>query len=243
MAETYILAALCWGIAGIFNGFTGFGLALIAMPLFTQFVDMVYAVPACTLISLSVTGQMGWTYRKSVDWNRLRPLIIGALPGAIAGATALKHMPETGIKLGMGVFLLAYSLWSLFYQQKELKPVSAKWGYVAGMCSTAIGTSIGMGGPPTIVYTTLAGWSKDTIKAGIAFFFLSAGSIMIGVQLIYGLQSVQSLVFFLICAPSVAIGCRVGIVLSRRLGEGSYKTMMFVTLTIMAVMIIYKALV
>lgn len=113
--EIYALAAFCWGIGGIINGVTGFGLALVAMPLFSQYVDLIYVVPACTLIAISMNIQLSWTYRHSTDWAGLRPLIIGAFPGAIIGATVLSRMSEPGIKLLMGILLLGYSLWSLFF--------------------------------------------------------------------------------------------------------------------------------
>lgn len=240
--ETYIIAALCWGLGGVINGITGFGLALIAMPLFTQYVDLIYAVPACTLISLSMNIQMSWTYRHDADWPRLRPLIIGAFPGALIGATVLSQMSEPVIKILMGIFLLGYSSWSLRFPSITSNPVSSRWGYIAGMCSTAIGTAIGMGGPPTIVYTTLAGWSKDAAKAAIASFFFCAGIIMVGVQLAYGLHTLTSLTYFAICAPAVAIGCRIGIVVSRRLGDQSYRKMTFILLALLALKILYHAL-
>ncbi|WP_051305773.1 sulfite exporter TauE/SafE family protein [Desulfogranum mediterraneum] len=239
--ETYLIAALCWGIGGVINGVTGFGLALIAMPLFSQYVDLGYAVPAGTLIGLSMNLQMGWTYRRSTDWQRLRPLLIGALPGAIIGATVLSHMPEAGIKMIMGIFLLGYALWSLFFPKVRARAVSPRWGYLAGLCSTAIGTAFGMGGPPTIVYTTLAGWSQEAVKAGIASFFLCAGMVMVVVQLAYGLHSLTSLSYVAVCAPAVALGCRGGILLSRRLAERSYRTMIFLLLVMMALVILYRA--
>ena len=240
--ELYIFAALCWGLGGFINGIAGFGAALIAMPLVTQYVDLVHAVPAGTLIAITLCIQLGWTYRHAADWKRIRPLLLGALPGAITGATALSTLPEYKIKVAMGVFLLSYSLWSLLSANRTFAPIHKNWGFVAGFCSSAIGTAFGMGGPPTIIYATLSGWSKDSIKAGIASFFLCACSIMVCVQLSYGLHSLTSLTYFVFCAPAVAFGARLGILTSRKIGERSYRTIIYLMLISMALVILYRAI-
>lgn len=240
--ELYGYAAFCWAIGGLINGFAGFGAALIAMPLVTQRVDLVFAVPSCTLIGISLCVQMGWTYRKSVDWKRLRPLLIGSLPGAVAGATVLSTLPEVYVKCVMACFLFVYAMWGLFFEHlRSRTPISSRWGYLAGFGSTAVGTAVGMAGPPAIVYTSLAGWSQDAIKAGIASFFLCASTVMIAVQVGYGLHSQTSSLYFVACFPVAALGNFVGVRLSRRVGECSYRKVLHGLLLIMALVIGYSA--
>lgn len=238
----YMLAALFWGLGGFVNGVAGFGAALIAMPLVTGVIDMSIAVPSCTLIALTMNVMMTFTYRQSADWKRIRPLIIGAFPGAVAGVTILSHVPEHTLKLGMGSFLVLYSLYSLFLEGRFKQVVSPRWGYTAGFASAAIGSAFGMGGPPTIVYTSLAGWSKDTIKAGIGAFFLCAGCIMASVQLVAGLHTVESCTVLAFSAPAILVGTKLGIWVSLYIGEVTYRKLLFGFLTFMGASIVYRAL-
>ncbi|MCG8567399.1 MAG: sulfite exporter TauE/SafE family protein [Desulfobacterales bacterium] len=217
----YILAALFWSLGGFVNGGAGFGAALIA---------------------LSMNFQTGMTYRKYADWGRLYPLILGAFPGTFLGVTLMKKLPGEKLKLGMGIFLITYSLWGLFFQGRVKVKVSKYWGLLAGCCSSAIGTSFGMGGPPTIVYTSLTGWSRDQIKAAIGTFFMCAGIIMVTAQTLSGLQSKASVGLALVSIPSSVLGGWLGIRVSRHIGEFSYRRILFTLLAAMGGFILYRAL-
>lgn len=243
--DDFTYAALFWGLGGLVNGITGFGAALVAMPFITQLVDLNIAVPSCIIITLIMNIQIVWTYRRNADWKRLLPLLLGAVPGSIAGVTLLKHMPEYALKGCMGTFLLLYALWSLYGETmagreraKNRRPISSAWGLLAGFGSTAIGTTFGIGGPPIIVYTALAGWRKDEIKAGIGSFFAVAGLIMAGTQLFAGLYTRPTLTLFAMAAPAVFIGCFLGIRISRHIGEFSYRRILFIMLALMSLSII-----
>jgi hypothetical protein len=237
----YIFMSLFWGFGGLVNGIAGFGCALIATPLATMFVDISLVIPAGTIIALSMNSQMGITFRKYADWNRIRPLIIGSIPGTIAGVTLMKKLPGDYLKLAMGLFLIIYASWSLLYEGKFRKIVSKHWGFVAGFCSSAIGTSVGMGGPPTIVYSSLTGWKQEQVKAGIGSFFMCAGVIMISAQSIAGLQSSASITLAMVSIPSAIMGGWIGIRISRLIGDFSYRKILFSALLCMGAMISYRA--
>ncbi|MCG8471489.1 MAG: sulfite exporter TauE/SafE family protein [Desulfobacterales bacterium] len=239
--EDYLIMALFWGLGGLVNGIAGFGAALIATPLVTQFIDLSVAIPAGTIIGLSMSAQMGITFRKFADWERLRPLIFGAFPGALTGVTLMKKVPGDALKIAMGLFLMVYAFWGLFFEGRSQKVVSKYWGILAGFSSSAIGTSFGMGGPPTIVYTSLAGWRQEQVKAGIGSFFMIAAIIMISAQTLAGLQSVASVTLAMVAVPSAVFGGWMGIRLSKCIGEFSYRKILFSLLMVMGLMILYRS--
>jgi len=233
--------ALFWGLGGLVNGIAGFGCALIATPLATQFIELPLAIPAGTIIGLAMSMQMGLTFRKYADWSRIRPLILGAFPGALTGVTLMNQLPGDTLKLAMGLFLVTYACWGLFFEGPSRRVVSKYWGFLAGFCSSAIGTAFGMGGPPTIVYTSLTGWKQEQVKAGIGSFFMCAGVIMIAAQAIAGLQSVASITLATVAIPSAVSGCWIGIRISRFIGDFSYRKILFSVLGGMGGMILYRA--
>lgn len=239
--EHLLFVALCWGIGGFINGIAGFGAALIAMPLVTSMVPLRLAVPSCTILGVALCIQMVWTYRKHIDFDRLKPIYVGTVPGAFVGISMMQELPAHYLKLGMGVFLLIYALWGLFFEGKQQRVIHKGWGVVAGFCSTAISSSIGMGGPPTIVYTSLAGWAKDTVKAGIASYFIVSGILVISLQTYAGIQTKETVLMFAAAAPSVLIGVRLGVLFSRRIGEFTYRKVLFGMLAFMACIILKSA--
>ncbi len=72
--EHLLFVALCWGVGGFINGIAGFGAALIAMPLITTMVPLRLAVPSCTILGVTLCLQMAWTYRKNIDFEKLKPI-------------------------------------------------------------------------------------------------------------------------------------------------------------------------
>lgn len=241
--EYYIIISLCWGLGGVMTGFTGFGAALIAMPIIAMVVPMKIAVPCGTLIAFFMNLQMIRNFWRFIDWKRLMPMIWAAPFGAFTGVSFAKSVDGGYLQLGLGILLATYASWALVFEgAKKRRPIHRNWGALAGFSSAAIGTSIGMGGPPTIVFTALSGWSKDSIKAGIAGYFLVAGSIMIPMQVWGGLQSVHALSAACVSIPTVYMGTRLGILLAKKVGERSYRNNLFGTLLIFAIVILYKAI-
>lgn len=239
--EHLFFVALCWGIGGFVNGVAGFGAALIAMPLITTMVPLSLAVPSCTIIGVSLCLQMAWIYRKNIDFQKLKPIYLGTVPGAIVGISMMQGLPTHYLKLGMGIFLFIYALWGLFFEGRQQKIVHRGWGVVAGFCSTAISSSIGMGGPPTIVYTSLTGWGKDTVKAAIASYFIVSGVLIISMQTYAGIQTKETVMLFAAAAPAVMIGARLGVLASRKIGEFTYRKVLFGMLVVMACIILNSA--
>lgn len=239
--ENLFFVALCWGIGGFINGIAGFGAALIAMPLITSTVPLSLAVPSCTIVGMSLCLQMAWTYRKNIDFQKLKPIYIGTVPGALIGVTMMQEFPAHYLKLGMGIFLFIYAMWGLFFEGAKPRKVHSAWGAVAGFCSTAISSSVGMGGPPTIVYTSLAGWEKDTIKASIASYFIVSGGLILSLQTYAGIQTKETVLLFAAAAPAVMLGARLGVLASRKIGEFAYRKVLFGMLAVMASMILKSA--
>ncbi len=237
----YMIMSMFWCLGGVVNGIAGFGCALIATPLCAMFVDITLVVPAGTIIGLAMNSQMGVTFRKHTDWGRLRFLFAGALPGTLAGVTLMKKLPGDYLKLGMGLLLVIYAGWALLFEGKSQRIVSRYWGIIAGFCSSAIGTSVGMGGPPTIVYSSLTGWKQEQVKAGIGSFFMFAGIIMISGQALAGLQTQASVMLALVAIPSAMMGGWVGIRISRLIGDLSYRKIILSLLACMGTTILYKA--
>ncbi len=238
---TVIWFALGWFVGGFVNGITGFGAAMAAMPFVVQGMDITLAVPACSLMVLIVSLEQGWRYHGFTDWSRVRPLVIGAVPGAFAGVLALRFLPPVYLKAALGVFLCCYAAWGLFLEGARSTTVSGKWGYAAGFLSTTFGTAFSFNGPPLAVYTTLSGWDKSTSKAGLAAFFIITCALMIGSQAIAGLHSGRTLAAMLVGTPCAVAGAYFGLRASRGMGDRTYRKVLFVFIGLTGAMFLWQA--
>ena len=218
---------LGWFLAGFVNGITGFGAAMVAMPLVTQVMDLTLAAPACSLMVWVVSLEQGWRYKGHTDWRRIRPVLIGALPGAFVGFLVLRHLPPQGLMAALGIFLFLYALWGLFLEGDKTRVISGAWGYAAGLLSTTFGSAFSFNGPPLAVYTSLSGWGKTVSKAGLAMTFIVTSSLMVLAQIFAGAHNALTLTAMCIGAPAALLGSWLGFLASRTMGDKTYRKLFF----------------
>lgn len=233
----FIAIGLIFFLAGWVQGVSGFGSALVAIPLLTLFIDIKEAVPLCMLTSLIITTYLAIQLRKHFDREKILPLCIGAIPGILIGATVLKIVPSQTIRMLLGTLLIAYSLYSLLFTVKPRKLHKA-WGYIAGFGSGAIGAAFSAGGPPTIIYSTMNNWSKDEIKATLTAFFCFISYLGTSAHVISGITTLVVLKYFLIASPFVLLGTALGSYCYRYFKKEIYLKVVFSFLVLMGILMI-----
>ena len=216
-----------WFLAGFVNGITGFGAAMVAMPLVTQSMDITLAVPACSLMVWVVSLEQCRRYKGHTDWRRIRPVLVGAFPGALVGFLVLRHMPPQHLKAALGVFLIVYACWGLFLEGGKARVISGIWGYAAGLLSTMFGSAFSFNGPPLAVYASLSGWGKTVSKAGLAMTFIVTSSLMVLAQVFAGAHNGITLAAMLIGTPAAVLGSQIGFLASRNMGDKTYRKLFF----------------
>jgi len=232
-----LLISMIFLLAGFIQGVSGFGSALVAIPLLSLIIDIKAAVPLCILNSLVITTYLSLKMRKHLDTKKILPLCIAAVPGIIVGSTILKQVGAGIIRVCLGVLLVAYSLYSLLMTPKPRK-LHRAWSYLAGFLSGAIGAAFSAGGPPTIIYTTLNDWKKDTIKATLSGFFLFNSYLIAVVHAIDGLTTVEIFTYFMISAPFVLLGTVLGTICYGKIPRERYLQIIFAFLTAMGIIMI-----
>ncbi|UCH81591.1 MAG: sulfite exporter TauE/SafE family protein [Nitrospiraceae bacterium] len=238
---TLILISFIFLVSGIIQGISGFGSALIAMPLLTLFIDVKTAVPLCILHSVLMTSYISFTLKDHMEKKKILPLLLGSLPGIYFGVTFLKHVESDLIKLLLGILIIVYSVYSLSFnpQPKRLHNI---WAYIAGFGTGFIGSAFSAGGPPAIIYTSLTGWSKDHIKATLTGFFLTSAVITAVVHAATGLTTALVGKYFLVSSLFVLIGVTTGIKLYRRISRDRYLRVIHMLLILLGGMMCLTAI-
>ncbi|MDK9429325.1 sulfite exporter TauE/SafE family protein [Gallibacterium anatis] len=168
-----LLILSCIIFLGSFTqGLTGFGLALVSVPLLSMCLDVKLAIPIAGIFGWLVTFPIVWKMRKNIKWKITLILFVGSLPGSLLGANLLKYLPSEVILISMGIILVVSSLYSLFSTvsliKKESYPISLLMGFLSG----SMGASVGEAGPPVIAYTSMMPWTNDETKATLVSFFM-----------------------------------------------------------------------
>ncbi|HEX7053646.1 MAG TPA: sulfite exporter TauE/SafE family protein [Burkholderiales bacterium] len=184
-ADAPLLAAIAFFGALIF-GVTGFGSALVTIPLATHLVPQSTALALFAVVDLGSALAVGLENPKNAvrgEWTRLVPMI---LVGTALGVTLLVNLPrETGMAL-LGVFVVSYALYSLA-RRGSMKVVRPRWGWLAGFAGGITSTLFGAGGPPYAIYLSHRGLTKEQFRATMGFATMTSISVRLVAFLLTGL--------------------------------------------------------
>ncbi|MFW7346340.1 MAG: sulfite exporter TauE/SafE family protein [Pigmentiphaga sp.] len=171
--------------AYVIFGMAGFGTALVAGPLLANFVPVATIVPLLALLDFAAATTSVARDVRHASMGELRRLVPAMVLGSLVGAVVLLRSRPDALLLLLGVFAIAYSLYSLsgFRPHRTLPPGSAyAFGTVGGVFSALFGS----GGFIYAIY--LAGRLRDKNDIRVtqstliglatftrAVFFLAAG--------------------------------------------------------------------
>ena len=167
-------------------GLTGFGSALITIPLATHFVPLQFALALYALADLSSALRIGFENPKHAvrrEWARLVPMI---LAGTALGVTLLVNLPRPAAMLALGGFVVSYALYSLLRHESR-RVIAAGWAWLAGLAGGITSTLFGAGGPPYAIYLSQRGLSKEQFRATMGFATLTSISLRVLAFLLTGL--------------------------------------------------------
>jgi uncharacterized protein len=167
-------------------GLTGFGSALVTIPLATHFVPLQFALALFALADLASALRVGLENPKNAlraEWMRLVPMIV---VGTALGVTLLVNLPRQAGMLALGAFVLAYALYSLLRRESG-KVIAPGWAWAAGLAGGVTSTLFGAGGPPYAIYLSQRGLTKEQFRATMGFATMSSISLRVAAFLITGL--------------------------------------------------------
>lgn len=174
--ESLALAAAVVACAYFIFGLSGFGAALVSVPVISHLWPVQFVLPVLALLDLSAGLFLGVRHNRQTERSELTRMIPLAVLGALLGATLLVKLPRGAALAGVGGFALLYGIYALLERGAPRK-VSRNWAYVAGLVGGTTGAAFGIGGPPYAIYLSRRIEDKDVLRATIATMVIfSVGS-------------------------------------------------------------------
>jgi uncharacterized membrane protein YfcA len=238
--HTYIWVCLIFLASGFVQGVSGFGSVLLSLPLLAMFLDIKAVIPLSALAGVSVSYVLLYQLRRYLDWKKILPIFTGAALGIPVGVFFLKRLDTGTIECILGVILILYALYGLFFSS-SIKGIDQRWAYVYGFLGGCLGASLSAGGPPVIIYTSLQAWGKDQIKATIQGFFVTAGTAVVVSFAVAGVVTGTVIRLYCLSFPLLMLGTFLGSRLYGYLKEDHYRTIMFILLGLLGMFSIYRA--
>lgn len=239
MEITTVAILLIVFIATLVRSTFGFGESLVAVPLLILFIPIEVAVPLSVLISILVAGIVVVQDRNKIHLKSAKWLIIFAGLGIPIGLYILLYANEKYVKLGLGLFIIFYSFYSLLGRQPlKLKDDSMLWLFICGLFSGILGGAYGLNGPPLVIYGNMRSWTAKHFRATLQAYFLPASFIgMLGFWY-KGLWTSPVTYYFLITLPVVIPTIFLGRFLNHKLKDDAFLKYIYIGLIFIGLLLL-----
>jgi uncharacterized membrane protein YfcA len=148
-------------------GATGFGSAIVAVPLLAHGMPLTMSVPLITSLDLFAATSTAARHRRRVAWPEFRLLAPAAVIGIALGATLLLNLPPTPALFALGVFVTAYGAYVLS-GARRLRRAPAWLAWPTGIAGGVFSALFGTGGPIYMVFLSARIEDKGALRATAA---------------------------------------------------------------------------
>jgi uncharacterized membrane protein YfcA len=238
---TYAIAAAVVFGSYIVFGISAFGAALFTVPILSHFLPLDFVLPMCVLLDVAAAFSLGVRFSREADKSELKWMVPFALAGAVAGVTLLVALPRQATIAGIGLFLVAYSLYSL-RQGEATRFVSRAWAPVAGLVGGAFGTLFGIGAPPYAIYLAHRMRDKLSLRATLSNMVIFSVSIRALVFTAGGLMLADRLIGFALLVPFCLAGLWLGNRLQARVSRAGLLRVVSGLLLLIGVSLLARAI-
>lgn len=178
-----VIGAVVFLLAAVAQAVSGFGSALVAVPLLALAVDPATAVVAATMVSLLLSAGAWRRERAHVDVPLARLFTLAGVVGMPVGVLVLMTFDDRSLTALVAVALLVAVL--LLWRNVAL-PTGRGSLWASGMTSGVLLTSTGMNGPPLVLSLHAAGLPAHRFRATLQAVFCSQDVVGVAVFALTG---------------------------------------------------------
>lgn len=226
--STFTAIAICAVafVSGTARGFSGFGAALIFMPLASSLAAP--RLVASLLLVIDFVAMMplipdAW---RRADRKATAVMVAGALVGVPVGTYFLSRLDPVTTRWIISGFVSALLLLLLSgwrYRGKDHAAVTIGVGSLSGFCSGLAQT----GGPPIVGYWLGRPLATSVARANIMLFFVFSDVFSVVSYALTGLITPDVILFGLIVGPVYAVGVALGAALFGRASEQVFRAICY----------------
>ncbi|MCA9928846.1 MAG: sulfite exporter TauE/SafE family protein [Anaerolineales bacterium] len=217
---------------------SGFGLALVSMPLLVTFLDIRTATPLIAIVGGTAELFLLLRYRHALNFRAVVRLSLAALIGIPLGVYALDVVNAQVITAVLGVIVVLYSLYALLrFRLPTLR--NNGWAYGLGFISGILGGAFNTSGPPVIIYGTCRSWQPAEFKSNLQAFFLFNSIITFVSHAGSGNFTPVVWQYYLWALPGIFLGMFFGVRLDGRLNPDQFRKVVLILLLILGVRLLF----
>jgi uncharacterized membrane protein YfcA len=218
---------------------TGFGFALLVVPILTVVEGPQTAVVVMTSIGVPMTLANAIRWRADLETRSFLMVTAAALVAMPLGTLLLTRADDRTLTLVVGAVVLAFTV--ALWRGLHLPP-GRRTEIAAGALSGALATSVGTNGPPLVVAFQATGMTPEPFRATLAAAFAVQGSVALATFWAADLIDADVGRAWLVGIPAALVGALVGDRVFARMDRDRFRTGVLVMLAASGTLALVSAL-
>ncbi len=230
-----VMAMAVAALAGLVRGFSGFGGAMIYMPLAAAIYDPRIAAVTILLVDFASTSPFAIREMRRCNWREVLPVSIAMAVGVPFGTWALIALDPIVLRWCISIMVLSL-----------LPPLALGWRFHGeprllvtlgvGLFSGVSAGAVQIAGPPVILYWLSRVGSSVTVRANIMVFFMICGVVLIAAYAFEALFTAQTLALSLLLGIFYLGGVGLGSFIFRGASDELYRRVAYLIITLAALL-------
>lgn len=236
MEET-ILFVLIILIASVLQTSTGFGFSILATPFLLLLFEPMVAIQINLMLSLVISAALIMKIRQDIDYGILKRFLAGSVIGLPIGIIVFLLSDMKMLKLGISMIILVLTI--MLMLRFRIRQTRSRDLIVGGM-SGAMTSSIGMPGPPLLLYFSGTNTRKETLRGTTLAFYLFIYLMSLVIQVVVAGTDKTVWVFSGLALPVVLIGLFLGQLVFNRINQRLFRIVTYVILLVTGIYLLVE---
>ncbi|EPY7702962.1 MULTISPECIES: sulfite exporter TauE/SafE family protein [Bacillus cereus group] len=226
-------------VASILQTSTGFGFSIMATPFLLMLFLPQEAIQINIILSFIISISLIWKIRMDIDCILLKRLIVGSIVGVPFGIFIFVSININTFKLAISILLLLLTL--MLICNFKIQSTKSR-DFIVGGLSGLLTTSIGMPGPPLLLYFTGTDTKKEKLRATTLAFYLFIYFISLLTQILFTgtNKTIWESSFYAI--PIVFLGLYIGQIIFKWLNQRIFKIFTYILLSCAGIYLLIESL-
>ncbi|QCI13854.1 sulfite exporter TauE/SafE family protein [Pseudomonas putida] len=223
----------CVFVAALARGFSGFGFTLLAIMSLSFVLPLSTIVPAMFVLEIAAGLKLLPSIWGHVHWRSIRVLVITSILATPVGAYLLASLPVNYVKVILAVLIVICCL-ALITGFKLQRMPSFLQTAATGAGAGVLNGSLGLGGPPVIVFFLGSPLALEAGRASIIAAFLAMDVAALPAFWALDLFGRDALHLGLMSLPVLVLGVWLGARMAQRVEEALARKIIIVFLLLLA---------
>jgi uncharacterized protein len=190
--EQFIVIALICAMGAFVQSISGFGYALLSIPLISTITSITQAIVIVTIASLFNTITVTWTNRSGIVWPVTVRVVLASIVGMPLGLWILDTTGDRPLKIATGSIVLVLAV--LIWRGVRVSKPSNRADLIAGFFSGILTMSTGTTGPPIVIGLHGRSLTPTGFRGTIVSIFMVIGVLSLALFIQVGKVNRESVV-------------------------------------------------